>query len=116
MFWGFKQPIWFYQQPVDFRMQINGLIILTADKLNANPTSGQLFIFRNRKSDKLKFLWWDDNGFWLFYKRLEKGRFQLPKIIDAALELNKDQLSLLLAGVDFMNQSYLEKVTAQHFY
>ena len=67
------------------------------------------------KSDKLKFLWWDNNGFWLFYKRLEKGRFQLPKIIDAALELNKDQLSLLLAGVDFMNQSYLEKVTAQTF-
>ena len=49
MFWGFNQPIWFYQQPIDFRMPINGLIILTADKLNANPTSGQLFIFRNHK-------------------------------------------------------------------
>ena len=116
MLWGFNQPIWFYQQPIDFRRQLDGLIILTADALNENPTSGHLFIFRNKKSDRLKFLWWDGHGFWLFYKRLEKGKFYMPKVSDSKLELSKEQLHLLLAGLDFINQNYMKKITAKNFY
>lgn len=116
MLWGFNQSIWFYQQPIDFRRQLDGLIILTADTLNENPTSGQLFIFRNKKSDRLKFLWWDDRGFWMFYKRLEKGKFFMPPIVDSKLELSKEQLYLLLSGLDFIHQKYREKLTAKHFY
>jgi transposase len=116
MLLGFNEPIWFYQQPIDFRKQLDGLIILTAAKLDTDPTSGQLFIFRNKKADRLKFLWWDKHGFWLFYKRLEKGKFFMPKIADSKLELSKEQLSLLLAGLDFINQKYLKKVTAKNFY
>ena len=115
MLWGFNS-IWFYQQPIDFRRQLNGLIILTADKLESNPTSGQLFIFRNKRADRLKFLWWSGYSFWMFYNRLEKGKFFMPKIEDSKMELSKEQLNLLLAGLDFINQKYLEKVTAQHFY
>lgn len=113
---GFNQPIWFYQQPVDFRKQIDGLVLLVADQLNLNPASGQLFIFRNRQSNKLKLLWWDTNGFWLFYKRIEKGRFKLPKICDTSIQLTKDQLSVLLAGLSFMEQTYLEKLDPTHFF
>ena len=113
---GFNQPIWFYQNPVDFRKQIDGLVILVADQLSLNPTSGQLFIFRNRQSNKLKLLWWDNNGFWLFYKRIEKGRFKLPRICDTSIKLSKDQLSVLLAGLNFMEQKYMAPVNAKHFF
>ena len=116
MLFGFSQDIWFYQYPVDFRKQIDGLVILVSDKLELDPVSGQLFIFRNRQANKLKLLWWDSNGFWLFYKRVEKGRFKLPDITEATLSLCKDQLSVLLAGLDFTNQAYLDKVTAKHFF
>jgi len=116
MLMGFNQPIWFYQQPVDFRKQIDGLVLLVADQLNQDPVSGQLFIFRNRQSNKLKLLWWDNNGFWLFYKRIEKGRFKLPKISESSLKLSKDQLSVLLAGLNFMEQSYLEKIDPKNFF
>jgi transposase len=115
MLWGFNQ-IWLYQQPIDFRRQLDGLIILTADTLNENPTSGQLFIFRNKKADRLKLLWWSGYSFWLFYNRLEKGKFFMPEIADSKLELSKEQLHLLLAGLDFINQKYMKKITAKNFY
>jgi len=78
MFLGFNQTIWYYQFPIDFRKQVDGLVLLIADKLERDPVSGQLFIFRNRQSNKLKLLWWDHHGFWLLYRRIEKGRFKLP--------------------------------------
>lgn len=114
--WGFQQPFWFYSKPVDFRRQIDGLMLIIADQLNQNPTTGQLFIFRNRQANKLKLLWWDHNGFVLVYKRIEKGRFKLPAIHDQAFEITKDQLSVLLAGLDFMHQDYLDVVSAKHFF
>lgn len=116
MLFASNQPIWFYQQPVDFRKQIDGLVMLAADKLGKDPVSGQLFIFRNRGANKLKMLWWDQCGFWLLYRRIEKGQFKLPPIMDNAIEITKDQLSVLLAGIDFLSQNYLEKVTATTFY
>jgi len=116
MLFGFNQPFWFYQSPVDFRKQIDGLVLLVADQLNKDPTSGQLFIFRNRQANKLKLLWWDNNGFWLFYKRIEKGHFKLPAISDESITMTKDQLSILLTGLDFTQQSYLPSVTASHFF
>jgi transposase len=116
MLFGTNQPMWFYQHPIDFRKQIDGLVILVADKLERDPTSGQLFIFRNRQANKLKFLWWDKNGFWLCYRRLEKGRFKLPKPDDTTLNLCKEQLHVLLAGLDFTQKGYLGTVTATCFY
>lgn len=116
MLFGTSQPIWFYQWPVDFRKQVNGLVILVADKLERDPTSGQLFIFRNRQANKLKFLWWDNNGFWLCYRRIEKGRFKLPPQKDATLSLCKDQLNVLLAGLDFSQKGYFNPVAATYFY
>ena len=113
---GTTQPMWFYRHPVDFRKQIDGLVLLVSDQLNHNPTSGQLFIFRNRQANKLKLLWWDTNGFWLCYKRIEKGRFTLPGIADATMQLSKEQFSVLLAGLNFIKQPYLAPVEATHFF
>lgn len=71
---SYKTPIWFYPVAVDFRKQIDGLALLVADQLCLNPSSGELFIFRSRNAKKIKLLWYDDQGFWLCYKRLERGR------------------------------------------
>jgi transposase len=109
-------PIWLYPQPIDFRNQIDGLVILIADHLQLNPSSGQLFLFRNRTANKIKMLWYDHNGFWLFYKRLEKGKLKFPKISEVPLSLTRDQLSWLLSGLDCMKHSSLPSVNAKNFF
>jgi len=89
-------------QPVDMRKSIDGLSALVADRLERNPLSGQLFIFYNRNRDKIKALYWDKNGFCLWYKRLERQRFHIPeKLPSGAIALTSDQLAWLLSGLDF---------------
>lgn len=113
---NFNQPLWFYPKPVDFRRQIDGLVILIADQLTKNPTSGQLFIFRNRSANKIKLLWYDNNGFWLCYKRLEKGKLKFPSVRDDVMELTRAQLSWLLSGLDFTTLKELSAVNATEFF
>lgn len=112
----FNGPIWFYPEPIDFRKQMDGLIVLVADCLEKIPTSGELFLFRNRSRNKLKMLWFDRNGFWLFYKRLEKGSFILPPVGGGAMALTRDQLSWLLSGLDCLRHEGLREVKATNFY
>lgn len=113
----YKTPIWFYPEPIDFRKQIDGLITLTAECLNKDPARGELFIFRNRSANKLKFLWSDESGFWLCYKRLNKGgRFRFPKKTDSVLSITHDQLTWLLSGLDMLKQKPLPKTEAKYFY
>ena len=116
MLLSFNAPIWFYPKPIDFRKQLDGLVILVSDHLQLNPASGQLFLFRNRTANKIKLLWWDRNGFWLFYKRLEKGRFQFPLINEYAIELTRDQLGWLLSGLDCMKHTLLPEINAKNFF
>jgi len=106
MWFGFSGKVWLYRHPVDFRKQIDGLVYLIADELKKDPVSGQLFVFRNRFGSKIKLLWWDQNGFWLMYKRLERGRFRFPF---------KDELGWLLSGIDFTTQKKPCEVTAKNF-
>jgi transposase len=113
---SFNGDIWFYPKPIDFRKQIDGIVLLIADQLKLNPISGQLFLFRNRQANKIKMLWWDSNGFWLCYKRLEKGNLKFPKISDQALELTRDQLNWLLSGLDCMQQVALPEINAVNFF
>jgi transposase len=114
MIFTMNEPIWFYPQPIDFRKQIDGLITLVAH-LQLNPVSGQLFLFRDRTGKKIKMLWWDRSGFWLFYKRLEKGRMRFP-VANSAITLTRDQLSWLLSGLDCMSHALLPEVKASNFY
>jgi transposase len=116
MLFSFNTPIWLYPKPIDFRKQIDGLVMLVADYLQLNPTSGQLFLFRNNSANKLKMLWWDRNGFCLFYKRLEKGKLKFPTINESVLELTRDQLSWLITGLDYLKNEHLPEVKATHFY
>lgn len=113
---SFVTPIWLYPQPIDFRKQIDGLVLLIADHLQLNPASGQLFLFRNRYANKIKILWWDRNGFWLCYKRLEKGRLKFPSSGEEILELTRDQLSWLLSGLDYAKQQQLPEIKPANFY
>jgi len=111
-----SNTVWLYPKPVDFRKQMDGLVILVADHLKLNPTSGQLFVFRNVNGDKIKLLWWERNGFWLCYKRLEKGRLKFPKINDKAMLLTTEQMGWLLSGLDFTKHELMPEVVANNFY
>lgn len=112
----FNTKVWFYRNPIDFRKQIDGIVILVADTLKKDPTSGQLFVFRNRQADKLKMLCWENNGFWLLYKRYESGCFKFPAMGDEALELSPQELQWLLSGIDFTKQKMPEKLKIKKFF
>ena len=85
----------------DLRRSIDGLAALVRERLTLDPLSGHLFLFRNRRGDRLKVLAWDRSGFWILYKRLEQGTFAWPAN-DAAgsVEMRSTDLALLLAGID----------------
>ncbi len=80
MFSIFSSKIWLYKNPIDFRKQIGGLMMIVDDLLKMEPNSEQLYVFRNKQADKLKMLYCQNCGFWLLYRRLEKGRMQFPEI------------------------------------
>ena len=85
----------------DMRKSINGLSILVEEVLMQNPLSSHLFVFCNRQQDKLKILYWHNNGFWLFYRRLEKQRFIWPEHPQkTAVEITSRELLWLLEGLD----------------
>ena len=83
-------------EPCDLRKSIDGLALAVESSLGTSPLSGSVFVFFNRGRDKVKLLWWDRHGFWLAYKRLEKGRFRKP--VNGAI--SRSELLLLLEGVD----------------
>jgi len=86
--------------PVDMRRQIDGLAALVNEVLSQDPFTGHVFVFRGRRADRVKVLVWDRNGFVLYYKRLEKGRFRFPEATSANRELDSTALTLLLEGLD----------------
>lgn len=90
-------------QAVDMRKSFDGLAAATREILRRDPMSGYLFAFFNRRADIVKVLFWDRSGFCLLAKRLERGRFHLPRLAteDAmALEIEAAELSLILEGID----------------
>jgi transposase len=109
-------PIWLYPEPVDFRKQIDGLVLLVSDRLQLDPMTGELFIFRNRQRNKLKLLWYERTGFWLCYRRLEAGRLIFPAHTNEVMEITRDQMAWLLSGLDFEKQDGLPECTASQFF
>ena len=93
-------------QPTDMRKGFDGLSGLAEHVLRQDPLSGHLFVFRNRARDRIKVLYWDHDGLAVWYKRLERGTFQLPtdlQSLDAeqtGAEITAGELSLLLGGVE----------------
>ncbi|AJW93702.1 IS66 family insertion sequence element accessory protein TnpB [Burkholderia gladioli pv. gladioli] len=91
--------VYLHRDPVDFRMGINGLSILVEQAMRLNPMTSALFVFGNRRRDRVKILGWGGNGFWLLLKRLEADRFVWPNGGDT-ITLSVEQLHWLLDGID----------------
>ena len=90
-------------EPVDMRKSFNGLYAVDTEQLKENPLEGGLFVFSNKRRNRLKILFWDGTGLWVLGKRLEKGGFTWPRSADAAsgkLHLKNEALALLLGGID----------------
>lgn len=83
------------------RRGFDGLAALVQTQLQADPFSGQIFVFRGRRGDRIKVLWWDGDGLCLFAKRLEHGKFVWPQVTHGAVALTPAQLSMLLEGIDW---------------
>ncbi len=83
------------------RRGFDGLSALVQTKLEQSPFSGHVFVFRGRRGDLIKVLWWDGDGLCLFAKRLERGRFVWPQASDGSVALTRAQLSMLLEGIDW---------------
>lgn len=88
-------------RPISMRKGFDGLAAEVSNILKADPFSGSLFIFRSKRGDYLKVLYWDGSGLCLYAKRLEQGRFVWPSIVDARLKLTPAQMSLLIEGIDW---------------
>lgn len=84
----------------DMRKSFNGLYALVRGTLEHDPLSGHIFVFGNRRRDRIKILYWDGSGLWVCAKRLEKGTFRWPQPGDKSIELTRAELNLLLAGID----------------
>lgn len=88
-------------RPVDFRKGAEGLAALVRDEMGADPFSGTVYVFRARRTDRIKLIFWDGTGVCLFSKRLENGEFRWPRIQDGAIRLSAAELSALLEGLDW---------------
>lgn len=98
-------------EPVDMRKSIDGLSQLVGPLLKGDAFSGSLFVFLSRRREKVKILWWDRHGFWLAYKRLERGRFPRAEVL-ASRPLSVAELSMWLEGVDLARTRRLAQVSA----
>ncbi len=97
--------IWLGSRPVDLRRSFDGLAEQVRQHLQADPLSGHVFVFRNKRSDRVKLLYWDEDGFVLVYKGLEKGAFHWPRTEPAqhSVKVRAAELAMLLDGVDWQN-------------
>jgi len=95
-----KRAVYLHQGAIDFRKSINGLASVVEHGLGLDAFADALFVFANRRRDRIKILGWDVNGFWLLHKRLEKDRFIWPQGELVVVTLSVEQLHWLLKGID----------------
>jgi transposase len=104
--------IYLYRDAIDFRKSINGLVALVEGELSSSAFEPALYLFCNKQRDKLKMLYWDNTGFALWYKRLERDRFKWPKgLADKSLMLTAADVYRLLAGYDVIGHTQLKYIT-----
>jgi len=91
-----------YRQPTDMRKSFDGLSVVISALMSHDPLSGDIYVFINRRRDRIKLLVWDRGGFWIFYKRLESGTFELPatSFEHDTIELPYENLMMLIEGID----------------
>lgn len=94
--------IFVYIEPIDMRRSIDGLVVLLADSFKQNPQTGDLFIFTNKRRNKIKLLFWDRNGFVLYYKKIDRGKFCYSRYLQGEhVLIDTTRLRALLMGLDF---------------
>jgi transposase len=92
--------IWLASEATDLRKSFDTLAEVVRQHLHGDPLSGQLFVFRNKRADRIKLLYWDEDGFVIVYKRLEAGAFRFPAADGASVHIRAADLQMLLDGVD----------------
>ena len=96
--------IYLYKNTTDMRKGINGLSLMAQALSGKKFKEESMFVFRGKKGDRMKILWWDGQGFCLYYKCLDKGRFIWPRReTEESVSITKAQLSMLLEGIDWRN-------------
>jgi len=88
-------------RPIDFRRGINGLVAMVSEALGADPYCGTIYVFRSKRTDRLKMIAWDGSGMVLATKWLEEGSFAWPPEIDGAVRLSNAQMAMLVAGLNW---------------
>jgi transposase len=96
---GVRVLVW--PRPVDFRKGMDGLAALAQERLGQDPFSGAVLVFRAKRADRVKLLFWDGSGLLMVAKRLEQGRFKWPPIVDGLMRLSAAQLMALIEGLDW---------------
>jgi transposase len=92
--------VYLAKDPADMRKSFDGLFALVAGPLALDPLSGHLFVFLNKRRDRIKILYWDRDGLAVWAKRLEKGTFRVPQATAGRIEMTTTDLAALLAGID----------------
>lgn len=93
--------VWLCAGHTDMHKGFDGLSTIAQHVLEKDPFNGHVFVFRGKRGDRVKLLWWDGQGLCLYYKRLEQGRFVWPQAKTGAIHLSQAQLSMLLEGIDW---------------
>ena len=88
-------------KPVDFRKGADTLAAVAKEVLNQDPYSGTVIVFRARRADRIKLIWWDGSGLVMLWKRLEQSAFKWPPVTDGVMRLSSGQLGALLEGLDW---------------
>ena len=102
-------------RPVDFRKGADSLAALVKAAFGADPFSGVVYVFRAKKADRVKLIWWDGTGLCLMAKRLEQGGFHWPAIHDGVMRLTAAQLGALLEGLDWRRVHAARRPQAPHW-
>ena len=97
---GLTGRIWICVEPQDGRKSFDGLAGVVTSGLSRDPLSGDLYVFRNKRGDRLKILAWQGDGFALYLRRLEKGTFRFPDAATAEVSITATELAMILGGVD----------------
>jgi transposase len=98
-------------KPVDFRKGAEGLAALVREQMQADPFCGAVYVFRAKRADRVKLVFWDGTGVCLFAKRLEDGAFRWPNVQDGVMHLTAAQLSALLEGLDWRRVHAVRQTT-----
>jgi transposase len=113
---GAEKRVLVATKPVDFRKQADGLAAIVQAALGADPFCGTVYVFRPKRTDRVKLLWWDGTGICLMTKRLESGQFRWPPIEDGLMKLSAAQLSVLLDGLEWGASSPAMSLVRARFY